>query len=100
MKPIVYLSGPMSGLPESNYPAFHNAAAQLRDAGYTVINPAENPTPPCGSWAGFMRMAVRQVAAADAIAFLPGWEQSRGAKVESDLADVLGLQRIRLVVQP
>ena len=47
----IYLAGPMSGLPELNYPAFHAKAAELRAAGHHVENPAENPAPPCGSWA-------------------------------------------------
>ena len=37
----VYLSGPMTGLPDFNRPAFHAAAAALRAQGYVVINPAE-----------------------------------------------------------
>jgi len=37
----IYLSGPMSGLPGFNFPAFHAAAAKLRADGFTVLNPAE-----------------------------------------------------------
>lgn len=88
----VYLSGPMSGLPEFNYPAFNAAAARLRALGYRVENPAENPEPPCGSWAGYMRFAVRQVALCGVIVLLPGWRESRGAMVEVFLAKVLGLE--------
>lgn len=87
-----YVCGPMSGLPESNYPAFHRAAAQIRAMGCTVYNPAENPEPPCKSWLGYMRMAVAQVARADRIVLLPGWRKSKGARVEFRLARGLGLQ--------
>ncbi|MNP31583.1 hypothetical protein D3C76_1247100 [compost metagenome] len=38
-----------------------------------------------------MRMAVAQVAKVDYVVTLPGWENSRGAKVEVDLAHGLGL---------
>ncbi|MCY1527250.1 hypothetical protein D9M68_623110 [compost metagenome] len=38
----IYLAGPMTGLPEFNYPAFHAEAARLRALGYQVENPAEN----------------------------------------------------------
>lgn len=88
----VYVAGPMSGLPLDNHPAFHAAAAELRALGFEVENPAENPEPPCKSWLGYMRMAVAQVAKVDAIVLLPGWENSRGAKVEYDLAVGLGLK--------
>jgi hypothetical protein len=36
-----HLSGPMSGLPEHNIPAFNAAAAQLRGLGFCVVNPVE-----------------------------------------------------------
>ena len=36
-----YLSGPMRGLPEYNYPAFISAANYLRSLGWHVFNPAE-----------------------------------------------------------
>ena len=40
----IYIAGPMTGLPELNFPAFHAEAARLRAFGYEVINPAEiNP---------------------------------------------------------
>lgn len=87
----IYVAGPMSGLPLLNHPAFHAAAAELRALGYEVENPADNPTPPCGSWLAYMRMAVAQVAKCDAVVMLPGWEQSRGARVEFQLAVGLDL---------
>jgi len=87
----VYISGPMSGLPEFNYPAFHAAAAELRTYGLHVENPAESPEPECKSWLGFMRLAVAQLATCDIVVTLPGWENSRGAKVEVALAIGLGL---------
>lgn len=92
----LYIAGPMSGLPDFNHPAFHDAAAKLRALGFEVENPAENPEPPCKSWLGYMRMAVPQVAKVDAVVLLPGWEQSRGARVEFALATGMGLDVIRL----
>lgn len=86
-----YIAGPMTGLPEFNFPAFHDAAAKLRGRGLDVLNPAENPAPPCGTWLAYMRMAVAQVAQADVVVLLPGWEASRGAMVEYRLAVGMGL---------
>lgn len=87
----IYLAGPMSGLPESNYPAFHAAAARIRALGHHVENPAENPAPRCGSWTGYMRMAIAQLVTCDAVALLPGWGKSKGAKIEARLAADLHL---------
>lgn len=90
----VYLAGPMTGLKDSNYPAFDRAAASLRASGYVVENPAENSPPPCNSWPGWMRKALAQLVTCDQIALPPGWERSRGATIEARLAADLGMRRI------
>lgn len=87
----LYIAGPMSGLPDSNYPAFNAAAGLLRLAGFEVENPAENPAPRCGSWLGYMRMSLVQISRSDALVMLPGWEQSKGARAEFRIACDLGL---------
>ena len=92
MTTTVYLSGPMTGLPEFNHPAFNAAAATLRERGYRVINPAEftppNDHPTHSDW---MRVGIRALCDADAIAFLPGARHSIGAQCERTVAKVLGL---------
>lgn len=92
----IYITGPMTGIKDANYPAFHAAAATLRAHGFEVENPAENPAPACRSWLAYMRMAVVQVAKVDGLILLPGWEQSRGARVEFGLAVGLGLSVMTL----
>lgn len=87
----VYIAGGMTGLPENNYPAFNDAAARLRALGLTVENPAENSAPKCGTWLGYMRKAIPQVASVDALVMLPGWQRSKGARTEHRLARDLGL---------
>lgn len=87
----IYIAGPMTGLPDYNYPVFNAAAAALRELGHHVENPAENPEPHCKSWQGYMRMAVGQLVQCDTLALLPGWETSKGASLEYRLAHDLGL---------
>ncbi|WP_050872407.1 DUF4406 domain-containing protein [Comamonas testosteroni] len=94
----VYLSGPMSGLPELNYPTFNDKATELRARGWHVENPAENPPPPCGSWRGYMRMALWQLVSCEAIYLLPGWENSKGARLEYSIAQSLGLEVIEAAI--
>lgn len=89
----IYIAGAMSGLPDFNYPAFHEAAARLRATGAHVENPAENPEPACGSWEAYMRLAITQMLTCDEIALLPGWEKSRGAVIEHNLAVELRMPR-------
>ena len=90
----IYLAGPMTGLPDNNYPAFHAEAARLRALGYTVENPAENNAPPCGTWLGWMRLALAQLIRCDTIALLDGFSDSRGARIEASLGVHLGLNTL------
>lgn len=88
---IVYLSGPMSGYEEFNFPEFHKAAKGLRDKGYKVISPAEIKQTST-TWEDCMRQDIKQLMDAHAVAVLPNWEKSRGASIEVNLAKSLGMQ--------
>jgi len=88
----------MTGLPDLNFPAFHRAAATLRASGYDVINPAEiNPDPTAG-WEACMRQDIAQLVTCEAIALLPGWQNSRGAKLEHHIATHLGMREIHITL--
>lgn len=91
----VYVAGPMSGLPDLNYPAFNETAARLRAKGWHVENPAENPEPHVDvgcHWTAYMRMGISQLMTCHAIYLLPGWEQSKGAALEYLIAQRLGIK--------
>jgi len=87
----LYIAGPMSGLPEFNYPAFFAAEKRLREAGYPVLNPARREARDDWTWIDYMRPAIRDVSNCDGIALLPGWERSKGARVERFIAQNLDL---------
>lgn len=87
----LYISGPMSGLPDYNHPAFNEAARLLRAAGYQVTNPAEKALPITATWLQHMRADIRAMMDCDGLAILPGWQNSRGANAEINLAHALGM---------
>lgn len=87
----IYLAGPMTGLPELNFPAFHAEAARLRALGYDVVNPAEINLDPSATWEDCMRADIRELMTCGALALLPGSEGSRGAALELNIADHLGM---------
>lgn len=91
MKPITYISGPMSGLPDFNYPAFNHAAASLRALGHNVFNPAENGLPTSASWPDHMRVDIRMLMDCDRVVTLPGASASKGAALEMQIARALGM---------
>lgn len=112
----IYLSGPMRGYAKFNFPAFDRAAEMLREEGHEVFNPAEKDREKYGdkferSESGSMEKAIADgfdlgdalakdthyiCKEADAIAMLPGWEYSGGARAEWALACTLKLKRIYL----
>lgn len=87
---ILYLSGPMTGLPQWNVPAFNEAERQLKEAGYGVINPARHGHG--RRWEFYMRLALKDLADAEAVALLPGWTHSRGAELEVHIARSLDMR--------
>ena len=95
----VYVAGPMTGLPEWNYPAFNAAARDLRALGFDVSNPVEvdhaaghdvNRDGP-QSHRDYMRRDLPEVLSCDAIVVLAGWENSKGARIEVGVAVECGL---------
>lgn len=88
---IVYVSGPMSGLPDFNRPAFDAMARRLaQDVGCSVINPARHPEG--WGYADYMRRALCDLLVATAVVLLPGHAASRGARCELAAAECLGLK--------
>ncbi|MFP3799460.1 DUF4406 domain-containing protein [Paraburkholderia sp. SIMBA_027] len=88
----IYVAGPMTGLPDLNFPRFHAEAARLRALGHEVINPAEINPDVGMKWADAMRADIRELVTCDGICLLPGFEGSRGARLERHIALELGLE--------
>ena len=86
----VYVSGPMSGLPDHNYAAFAAAQARLEAEGYRVRSPHRIGQREGWAWEDYMRRAVALLVQCDAIHMLPGWETSHGARLELSIAQQLG----------
>jgi hypothetical protein len=106
----VYIAGPMSNLPQFNFPAFYAAAAELRTQGFEVVSPAElddaedkgaallskdgDPKSASRTWGDFLARDVKLLAdtGIEGIVFLPGWHKSKGAKLEAFVGLLQGFQ--------
>lgn len=94
----VYLAGRMKDMADLNRPAFAKAARRLRGDGHIVFNPAaanlEGTALP-----KIMAYVLGQLCLCEAVAMLPGWWRSGGARIEWMLARYLGMKVIYLKQQ-
>lgn len=87
----IFISGPMTGLPNYNFEKFNEVAAKLEKAGHKVVNPVKI----CKKYkqetvikdkSAFDAMVAEQQKAereeCDSIILLDGWEKSRGVRLE------------------
>lgn len=96
----IYVAGPMTGLRDFNYPAFHEAQDMLEESGWEVVSPAadergEKVDPPTKDEAlphdHYLRVGLRKLLECDEIYLLPGWSTSKGAVLEQSIAEALGM---------
>ena len=95
---VIYISGPMTGYPNFNREAFTKAKIRLIGQGKEVVSPVlleqddEGRTwkPLQKKYSYYLKISLSKMLSCNAIVMLPGWEQSKGAKVERYLAEALG----------
>ncbi|MCL2381345.1 MAG: DUF4406 domain-containing protein [Treponema sp.] len=101
---IFYISGPITGMPDGNKKDFQTAQKAIKwlfkknHPELKVINPQKigakvdrqfknsGKTP---EWEDYMRACVRELATATFVFLLPGWQNSRGAVMEKNMAEML-----------
>lgn len=93
----IYLSGPITGVPDYK-DRFARAAGYLERLGsFEVINPAAGIERPSWTWADWMLFDLHLLRRADVLVSLPGSDNSPGARTEREFARGLGLPCIDLV---
>lgn len=82
----LYISGPMTGLPDWNFPAFNAAAAKVVALGHEAVNPVDINSDTTVTWSNCLRNDIKALCDCDGIVLLPGWEKSKGAQLELHVA--------------
>lgn len=92
----VYISGPITGIDFGNRFAFSCARNALELCGYEVVDPSEVKLDDEATWTDYMRADLKLLLDCDFIYMLDGWEDSKGARIERELAENLGIEEIDL----
>ena len=93
-----YISGKISGLPTDQVTAkFQQAEQQIRAFGYEPVNPINNGLGSEASWNEHLVADIALLLECDAIYLLKDWGDSRGSRIEANIAEECGLQ---IVHQP
>lgn len=101
---LVFISGPINGIPNGNREAFVLRADELRIQGHEPLSPWDVPayhTGPClgravdhGSphrYGCLFRKGLIALMSCDAVTFLDGWQISQGATIEHSVAEAIGM---------
>ena len=104
-----YIAGPMTGMPQCNIPLFAEVTRELRSRGLNIVNPVETDQPEfvkaaLKSQDGNMNYLLKQVNETwgevlgrdvrliiddiNGIVLLPGWMNSKGARLEAFVGTV------------
>lgn len=91
----VYLSGPITNT--KNYKGLFMFAEELAALGDAeqIYNPAAQISA-SSSWERAMHRCLSEITNYDTIVMLPGWNVSRGARLESDVALACGIHVVNL----
>ena len=89
----IYIAGKING--DAEYQEkFRRAQKLLEDQGFVVMSPAVMPEGMRP--ADYMRICFAMMDSADVVAFLPDYDQSRGAQLEFDWCQYVGKQTMYL----
>lgn len=104
----LYISGPMTGIPNFNYDAFDEAEGVLENLGYGAVNPARMDQEMGITGDSYQDLLARDLSAiltdpeVEGVCLIDGWRNSRGSTLEAYIAQQAGkkLYELKVVEHP
>ena len=91
MNRTAYVAGKITGLPKSAVKdKFSTISQQLMGMGYHVVEPT-GVSDDSKTWDDSVRTDIKKMLECDEVHLLPDWQDSKGAKLERDIALRLGM---------
>ncbi len=92
MKKKIYIAGKVTGLPIAETTMkFGEAQKELESRGFEAVNPLAVVNDWHATWEDAMKKCIAALVTVDAVYLLPCARDSRGAKLEKQLAEHLGI---------
>ncbi len=92
----IYLSGKITGLKYEDAQKLFEDAEHDMNKYYDVVNPMKLRHDHDQTWESYMREDLTAMLQCQFICMLPNWADSKGAKIEKDLAETLMMPVIYL----
>lgn len=92
----VYISGKITDLPVDDVVAkFRQAEQQVASFGHNPVSPLSNGLDYAEHWNKHLAADITLLLGCDAIYLLTDWQDSRGSRIEANIAEECGLEIIR-----
>jgi nucleoside 2-deoxyribosyltransferase len=96
MKKKIYIAGKVTGLPQQEViEKFANAKKAIEALGFEAVNPLEVVGDWQAPWNKAMRMCIAKLTECDAIALIPDWIDSKGARIEYEITKLIDIPNFR-----
>jgi hypothetical protein len=92
----VYISGPITNNPDYKR-EFAVYEHQIKLMGYYPVNPAAHFVEGY-TWADYIKRDIKWLLDCDYIVKIPGWDKSKGARLESRIAESVGIKELIIKV--